>query len=207
MVYGHRHTDHIAGALKFYTWARKTYPWARIDVWGSRRAHEFLKERRPQQPRPSKIVPASGRSLDLGHTLPSQLRIIGGHVDDDMMAILPKPNGKSYIHLADMVAPGFAPFDSFGVTIDLLAYIKTHRQLLKGRLGPALSSTSKTRDQIRRLGQHAICNRHDPGREGSGGHGNTGDVGRAWSGSRRGTGYAGIRKPKPRLQDVLGRPH
>lgn len=132
MVYGHRHTDHIGGATGFRNWARRTYPRAHIDIWGTRGTFNFLKQRRPKEPRPNKFVPAAwGRAIYLGPGFTIRLRIIGGHVHDDMMAIFPMPRGKVFIHLADFVAPRFAQIDSLGVTIDLLGYIQGHRDLLK----------------------------------------------------------------------------
>lgn len=115
MVYGHRHTDHIGGATGFRNWARRTYPRAHIDIWGTRGTFNFLEQRRPKEPRPNKFVPAAwGRAIYLGPGFTIRLRIIGGHVHDDMMAIFPMPRAKVFIHLADFVAPRFAQIDSFG---------------------------------------------------------------------------------------------
>lgn len=133
MVYSHRHTDHIGGGGRFYRFARQRFPKSKVLVWGTKGTRAFLRERRPAEPRPNIIVHPWGRTVDLSPSLKIKLRIFGGHTADDLVAFIPRGrNGEASVaHLVDVMTTGFAPFDSFGLTLDVQRYLDVHDKLLR----------------------------------------------------------------------------
>lgn len=155
LVYGHRHFDHIGSMPKVYAFVTSKFPNARIRVWGTSEMRSTLNRLRPKDgklkmPRITNHIRRSGRgrpttimSVRVSRSGGNHLRnqgidslkvdciIVGGHTTADVAVYIP-PNGREggFLHLADLVAPGFAPFFNFGETIDLFKYQSVLQRLV-----------------------------------------------------------------------------
>lgn len=133
MVYGHRHLDHIGGAPIFLSFIQSKFPELKTFVWGTSETREYLgRDPMSRIPKINVIVGDKGGTVKVAKTLKVKLVMLGGHTNSDMVAhIPPSSDGQGIAHFADIITPGFAPFQSFGFTIDLYSYIKAHEKLLK----------------------------------------------------------------------------
>lgn len=132
MVYSHRHLDHIAGALRFHTFARHKFPDARLVVWGSKQTARFIRTGSGSMPPiPTAPITHKWTVLHVSRALSLRLRIVAGHTEDDVLAhVPPTAHSGGVAHLVDFITPGFAPFLRFSLATSLREWLSAHDALL-----------------------------------------------------------------------------
>lgn len=132
LVYSHAHFDHIGAATRFYDFSRKTYPRARIEVWGTEESRELIQRSTSgRAKKPSIIVHKYGRSLQVGD-LVVRLTPVGGHTQQDLLVYIPpRRNEEGIVMLVDVVFPRWSPFVNLGLTQDVQRYVDAHERILE----------------------------------------------------------------------------
>lgn len=133
MVYSHDHYDHIGAATRFFRFARKTFPRAKILIWGTVETRRAIRESKSKRAViPNIIVSRRGRTLSLGGGLRIRMFIVGGHSGKDLVLHIPPHRGQKGIAMhVDVVYPGWVPFTNLGITEDVNAYHRVHERLLR----------------------------------------------------------------------------
>lgn len=154
MIYSHAHFDHIGAATRFFKWTRATFPDAGLEVWGTQETAELVKdsESRRAVP-PTVIIGKGGRTLSLREGLKVEMRIVGGHSQEDLLLLIPESSdGKGVVMFVDVVFPRWAPPFNFAITQDLRKYVAAHREILKENFGLYIGGHIRTgnRKDVRR---------------------------------------------------------
>jgi hypothetical protein len=83
-------------------------------------------------PQVTEVIPDDSWSLDLSNNVKIQLSVVGGHSVDDVLLFVPPVNEYGgFVHLVDLVFPGWVPFSYFAITKDLRRFIAAHEKALE----------------------------------------------------------------------------
>jgi glyoxylase-like metal-dependent hydrolase (beta-lactamase superfamily II) len=120
-AYSHHHGDHISDASDLLEQLdASSRP---ISVYGTVACAQAVHER-GRYPVPDVILPNTG-GFNF-EDVPIQVEVIGGHTADNTCYQLPE----GVVHCVDLVHPGQAEFDSFGLTHSVHDYERALRRLL-----------------------------------------------------------------------------
>lgn len=134
LVYSHIHFDHIGASRLYVQWARRVFPDAQINIYGSSAvAHTIAQSISKRAVRPTVIVrPGMRRTLRLSASLRVTMDILGGHAGRDIALHIPRSGSQPAILMfVDVVFPRWSPFHALAITEDVARYISVHDDLLK----------------------------------------------------------------------------
>lgn len=137
IVYSHAHMDHIGATVRFTTYMKRTYPNAKILIWGTEEADQLAKDSTSGMIlRPNVLVRGKGKVLRLRKGLKVHMEPVGGHTQQDLLLHIPTNNeGQGVVMMVDIVFPRYAPPFFFGTTQDLRRYVQAHDIILKKDFG------------------------------------------------------------------------
>lgn len=156
LVYSHAHFDHIAAVSLVRKYMRKMYPSAKVLVWGTEEARQLVEDSVTKRALiPDHFVGKSGRTISIGKELSLEMRILGGHTQNDLLLYIPRFKKEAAVAMyVDTIFPGWSPPFDLGLSQSIGRYIAAHEYVLKldfdflvpGHLVPA-----KRRDVVRSL--------------------------------------------------------
>jgi hypothetical protein len=123
----------IGTATKFYNYVGALYPDADVSIVSSAGSAAAIKAATSgKAPQVTKVIPEEGWSLELSDDVKIQLSVVGGHSVDDVLLYVPRTSTfGGFVHLVDLVFPGWVPFAYFALTKDLARYIAAHESAVK----------------------------------------------------------------------------
>lgn len=133
IVYTHAHFDHIGAAPLVVQWVRRTFPKARLEIYGTADIRPLIRESVSKRAIPPTIVVRRrGKTLYLGGGLRVRMDILGGHSGRDLALHIPRTGSyPAILMMIDVVFPRWAPFHALAITEDVGRYIAVHDELLK----------------------------------------------------------------------------
>ncbi|KAI0559549.1 Ribonuclease Z/Hydroxyacylglutathione hydrolase-like protein [Gracilaria domingensis] len=133
IIYSHEHYDHIGATNLFVDYMKNKYPEVTFDFWGSQSTKRMIEESEVQKaPIPTKFVGPDGTHICIGNDLSIDLKVVGGHAQEDIRIYIP-PYGKNQgiVQYVDVVFAKYVTTLDIGITENFGQWIRAQQDILE----------------------------------------------------------------------------